>query len=227
MSSTAIDLKGSRALWFYQSLIGRKALVASTGAILFAYVLAHLIGNLQIFLGPERINAYARLLHSAPAFLWVARSVLLAAVGLHAVSTVQLWWLNRSARPVPYQKPTTMQATWGARTMIVSGPLIGAFIVYHILHFTVGSVHPDFEELNVYHNVITGFRDPLAAGAYILAMLFIGLHLNHGLWSMFQSLGISHPRYTPLLKRFAAVFSFLIAGGNIFIPVAVLTGILK
>jgi succinate dehydrogenase / fumarate reductase, cytochrome b subunit len=227
MSSTAIDLRGSRALWFYQSLIGRKALVATTGAILFTYLLAHLIGNLQIFLGPGRINAYARLLHSAPGPLWAARLVLLVAAGLHAVTAVQLWWLNRHARPVPYRKSATIQATWGARTMIFSGPLIGAFIVYHILHLSVGSAHPDFKELNVYHNVVAGFRDPFAAGAYIAAMLLVGLHLSHGLSSMFQSLGINHPRYTPLIKRFAAGFSFLIAGGNIFIPVAVLTGILK
>jgi len=108
--------------------------------------------------------------------------------------------------------------------MIITGPLIAAFVTYHVLHFTTGAAHPHFEDLNVYHNVTTGFKDPVAAAVYMVMMAIIGLHLYHGLWSMFQSLGINHPRYTPLIKRFAAVFSILIAGGNILIPVAVWTG---
>jgi len=227
MSATAFDVKLIREVGFYRSMVGRKAIVAVTGALLFAYLVAHLIGNLQIFAGPERINAYAHLLHSQPALLWVARLVLLAAVGTHAVATVQLWLENRAALPVRYQRPATVQATLASRTMIVSGPLIAVFVVYHILHFTVGSVHPKFEELNVYNNVVVGFQNPAASGFYILIMALIGLHLYHGVWSMFQSLGLTSPRYTPLLKRAAAIAAVVIAGGNILIPLAVLAGVIR
>jgi succinate dehydrogenase / fumarate reductase, cytochrome b subunit len=227
MGATAFDVRLSREVSFYRSMVGRKAIVAVTGAMLFAYLVAHLIGNLQILSGPERINAYARLLHSQPGLLWVARSVLLAAVGLHGLATVQLWLENRAARPVRYQQPGTLQATLASRTMIVSGPLIAVFVVYHILHFTTGTVHPKFEELNVYNNVIVGFQNPAASGFYILIMLLIGLHLYHGLWSMFQSMGISHPRYTPWIKRGAAAGAVVIAGGNICIPLAVLAGFIR
>jgi len=226
MSATAIELKVDRVPGFYQSLIGRKAVVAVTGAILFAYLVAHLIGNLQIFLGPARIDAYAHLLHASPPFLWTARIVLLAVVLVHAVATVQLWWFNRTSRPVRYQKTGVLQATWASRTMIWTGPLIAVFVVYHVLHFTTGSVHPDFQELKVYHNLTTGFKDPAVSGFYILIMALIGLHLYHGLWSMFQSLGISHPRYTPWIKRLAGALAVVIAGGNIFIPIAVLSGLI-
>lgn len=227
MSATAFDVKLNREIGFYRSMVGRKAIVAVTGAMLFAYLVAHLIGNLQILAGPERINAYARLLHSQPLFLWVARLALLTAVGLHAVATVQLWFENRAARPIPYQKPDTLQATLASRTMIVSGPLIAVFVVYHILHFTTGTVHPKFEELNVYNNVVVGFQNPAASGFYILIMALIGLHLYHGLWSMFQSLGLTSTRCTPLIKRAAAIGAVIIAGGNIFIPVAVLAGLIR
>ncbi len=227
MGATAFDVKLNREVGFYRSMVGRKALVAVTGAMLFAYLVAHLIGNLQILAGPERINAYGRLLHSQPALLWVARLVLLAAVGLHAVATVQLWFENRAARPIRYQKTDTLQATLASRTMIISGPLIAVFVVYHILQFTTGTVLTGFKELNVYNNVVLGFQNPAASGFYILIMLLIGLHLYHGLSSMFQSLGLSHPRYTPWIKRGAAAGAVIIAGGNIFIPLAVLAGIIR
>jgi succinate dehydrogenase / fumarate reductase cytochrome b subunit len=227
MGATAFDVKLNREVGFYRSMVGRKALVAVTGAMLFAYLVAHLIGNLQILAGPERINAYGRLLHSQPALLWVARLVLLTAVGLHAVATVQLWFENRAARPIRYQKTDTLQATLASRTMIISGPLIAVFVVYHILQFTTGTVLPGFKELNVYNNVVLGFQNPAASGFYILIMLLIGLHLYHGLWSMFQSLGLSHPRYTPWIKRGAAAGAVIIAGGNIFIPLAVLAGLIR
>jgi len=227
MGATALDLKLNRETGFYRSLVGRKAIVAVTGAMLFAYLVAHLLGNLQIFAGPERLNAYARLLHSQPLLLWVARLVLLTAAGLHIIATVQLWFESRAARPIRYQKAETLQATLASRTMILTGPLIAAFIVYHILHFTTGAAHPQFHELNVYNNVVLGFQRPAASGFYILIMVVIGLHLYHGLWSMFQSLGLNHPRYTPWIKRCGAAGAFLIAGGNILIPIAVLAGFIR
>ena len=207
--------------------------MAVTGAILFGYVVAHLLGNLQIYSADhDKINRYAALLHDpnvAP-LLWGARVILLAAVVLHIVAATQLWLLNRSARPVRYFKKDDVPASYAARTMVWSGPIIAAFVVFHVLHLTVGSVLP-LQELgpnqpNVRANVIFGFQQPAVAAAYIVAMLLLCLHLFHGVWSMFQSVGVSHPRYSVWLKRLAAIAALLIAIGNISIPVAALTGML-
>lgn len=226
MSSSAVGLRLDQAARFYQASIGKKAVMAVTGLILFGYVLAHLIGNLQVYLGPEQINRYAEFLHSKPALLWIARLVLLTAVGLHVVTSLQLWILKRRARPIRYVKEEYVPAGYASRTMLWSGPLIAAFVVFHILHLTTGSANLPFRDLDVYHNVVNGFRIPAVSISYIVAMALLCMHLYHGLWSMFQSVGISHLRYTPLLKRLAAAFAIFIAAGNISIPVAVITGLI-
>lgn len=209
--------------------------MAVTGAILFGYVAGHLLGNLQIYEGhgaDSQINHYAAFLHS-PAnagVLWAIRWLLLAAVVLHITASVQLWVQNRAARPVPYYKKDDVPTAYAARTMIWSGPIIAAFVVFHVLHLTVGSVVPLAPETgaggpDVRANVIYGFHNyPAVSAFYIVAMLLLCLHLYHGVWSMFQSLGVSHPRYTLWLKRFAAVCAILIAIGNISIPVAAMAG---
>jgi succinate dehydrogenase / fumarate reductase, cytochrome b subunit len=224
MSTVALDSKLSRTLRFYDASIGKKAIMAVTGVILFGYILGHMLGNLQIFAGPERINAYARFLHSQPALLWGVRLLLLASVILHILSSVQLWLLKRRARPIAYYKKDDVPASYAARTMMWSGPIIGAFVVFHILHLTAGTVGLGYRELEVYNNVVQGFRHPEVAIAYIIAMTLLCLHLYHGLWSMFQSVGINHPRYTPLLKRGAALFAWVVALGFISVPVSVLAG---
>lgn len=232
MSSAAVPTI-HRAIGFYEAPLGKKAVMAVTGAIMFAYVIAHLLGNLQIYSSDhDRINRYAAALHDpgmAP-LLWGARVVLLVAVVLHIVAATQLWLQNRAARPLRYVKKDDVPASYAARTMIWSGPIIGAFVIFHILHLTVGSVLP-LQELgpnhpNVRANVIFGFQQPAVAAAYIIAMLLLCTHLYHGVWSMFQSVGVGHPRHTLWLKRFAAISAFLIAVGNISIPVAALTGLL-
>ena len=232
MSSAAVPTI-QRSVGFYEAPLGKKVVMAVTGAILFGYVVAHLLGNLQIYSADhDKINRYAAVLHDpnmAP-FLWGARVVLLAAVALHIVTATQLWLLNRSARPVRYFKKDDVPASYAARTMIWSGPIIAAFVVFHILHLTVGSVLP-LQELgpnqpNVRANVILGFQQPALAAAYIVAMLLLCLHLFHGVWSMFQSVGVSHPRYSVWLKRLAAIAALSIAIGNISIPVAALAGLL-
>jgi succinate dehydrogenase cytochrome b subunit len=226
MSALAASNPLNRSIGFYQATIGKKAVMAVTGVILFGYVLAHLIGNLQIYSpDPEQINGYARFLHSHPILLWIARSVLLASVALHITASVQLWLLKQRARPQAYVKKDDVPAGYAARTMIWSGPIIAAFVIFHVLHLTSGSIVP-IEELNVRANVISGFQHPAIAIFYIIAMALLCMHLYHGLWSMFQSLGINHPRYTPLLKKFAAVFAWIVAIGNISIPVSVMLGIL-
>lgn len=225
MSSTAVSFRLDQATRFYQAAIGKKVVMAATGFILFGYVLVHLVGNLQIYLGPGPINRYAEFLHSMPALLWFARLVLLAAVALHITASVQLWLLKRRARPVDYIKEDDPPAGYASRTMLWSGPIIAAFVVFHVLHLTTGSVGLPFRELDPYHNVVYGFRILPVSIAYVVAMTLLAMHLYHGVWSMFQSVGISHPRYTPLLKRLAAAFAIFIGAGNISIPIAVLTGI--
>ena len=232
MSATAVNLP-ARNLRFWQTTVGKKAIMAVTGFILFGFVVGHLIGNLQIFLEPEKINRYAALLKSLPALLWGTRITLLVAVGLHIWSSFQLWLLQREARPIKYIKKANLNSTYASRTMLWSGPIVGAFVVFHVLHLTVGSVLP-LEDIggnpdtpNVYHNVVAGFQNPWVSGFYILAMILLCLHLYHGLWSMFQSVGFSHPRYTPMLKKGAAAFAILIAIGNCSIPIAVMAGLLR
>jgi succinate dehydrogenase / fumarate reductase cytochrome b subunit len=186
-----------------------------------------MLGNLQIFLGREVINGYAAALHANPAVLWSARIVLLISVILHMWAWFQLAALKRSARPVGYIKTAAVQASLGSRTMSISGPLIAAFVIFHILHLTTGTLHPGFVELQAYENLVSGFAVVPVAVFYIVAMIFIGMHLSHGIWSMFQSIGFSHPRYTPLLKTFSAVFSWILVGGFIAVPLAVLMGLVQ
>lgn len=216
----------NRTTAFYQSVIGKKIIMAVTGFILSGFVLGHMIGNLQLFAGPEKLNAYAAFLQSLGGLLWVARLALLASVGLHIAMAVQLTMLKLEARPQPYVKKTALVSTYAARTMIWSGPIVGAFIIYHLLHFTTGQAHPDFKPGDVYANVIIGFRNPAVSLFYMVANILLAFHLYHGVWSMFQSLGVAHPRYTPILKRVAQAYGVIIGFGNVAMPMAVLTGIL-
>lgn len=227
MSTTAMPAMVGRGSWFWQTSVGKKAVMAVTGFILFGFVVGHLLGNLQIYLSPEKINRYAELLKSAPALLWGARLTLLASVVLHMWAALSLTRLQMAARPVKYYRKENLNSSYASRTMIWGGVIIGAFVVFHLLHFTVGSVHPDFDHKNVYNNVILGFQVVPVSVFYIIAMVLLCMHLYHGLWSMFQTLGIEHPKYTPWIKRFAKLFAFAIAAGNISIPVAVLAGFLK
>jgi len=201
--------------------------MAVSGCILFLFVLGHLLGNLQIYEGPQKLNHYAVLLRTEPALLWAVRVILLVMVSLHIWSSVQLATRNISARPVGYRVKKATQSSYASRTMYWSGPIILAFVIYHLLDLTFGTVNPHFEPGNVYGNVVASFQVVPVAAFYIIAMVLLCLHLYHGLWSMFQSLGIAHPRYTPALRRGAAVVAALIAAGNISIPVAVLSGLIK
>ena len=212
---------------FYDSSIGKKAVMAVTGLVLFGFLILHMLGNLQVFLGREVMNHYAETLHGNPGLLWVARVVLLVSVVLHTWAAIQLTAVKTAARPVAYVKPGNVQGSTGSRTMMLSGPVIALFVIGHLLHFTTGTIHPQFVELHAYENVITGFANPIAAGLYIGAMILVGFHLSHGIWSMFQSIGFSHPRYTPLIKKFAGVFSWILIAGFISVPIAVLARIVR
>jgi succinate dehydrogenase / fumarate reductase cytochrome b subunit len=229
---TALEVAEHRPASFYASTVGKKAVMAVSGLVLFLFVVGHLIGNLQIYEGPEKLNDYARFLRSMPALLWGVRITLIVMVVLHIWSSVQLARLKFDARPTGYVKKKATQSSYASRTMYWSGPIILAFVIYHLLDFTFGTVNPRFQEGtflegNVYANVVASFQLIPVSAFYVIAMLLLATHLYHGLWSMFQSLGFSHPRYTPVLKRSAAVVAIFIAAGNISIPLSVLAGLVR
>jgi len=229
MATTVIGAHEVRPGGFWASTNGKKVVMAMTGAILFLFVVGHMLGNLQVFEGPEKLNAYGRFLHGVPELLWAERIGLLSAVILHIWASVGLVVRKTQARPVGYSKKDNIASSYASRTMYWSGPILLAFIIYHLLHLTAGVVHPgtDYVEGDIYHNVVSGFRVWWVSAWYILSMILLGLHIRHGAWSMFQSLGINHPRHTPILNKAAAVLAVVIVLGFISIPLSVLVGLVR
>ena len=227
MSTVIANSQSIRVARFYESTIGKKAIMAVTGLILFGFLIAHMLGNLQIFLGPAVMNHYAETLHGNPPLLWSVRIVLLISVILHIWASVALWFLKKEARPVAYVKKANVGSTWASRTMMLSGPLVAAFVIFHLLHLTTGTIPLPFVPLHAFENLVTGFSVMPIAILYIVVMVFIGFHLSHGISSMFQSVGFSHPKYTPMIKTFAAVFAWILIAGFISVPLAVLTGLVR
>lgn len=209
-------------LW--QSAIGRKALMAASGLVLVGWLVGHLLGNLQAFEGEERLDRYAELLRSVPALLWTARIVLLVAALVHVVAAVQLWAERRRARPVAYAEWRATGSSLASRTMIWSGVLVLGFAVYHLLDLTFGPTNPDFREGEVFHNLVASLGRSAAAGFYVVAVAGLGVHLWHGLWSTFQSLGLATRGAMTGLRRFAAVFAIAMALGFAAVPLAVVLG---
>ena len=208
--------------------------MAVTGVFLFGFVVAHMLGNLQIFLGSEALNDYAEHLQNLPTLLWPARIFLLGTLLFHVVVSISLALENRRARPVPYAREATVQASYASRTMVMSGFIILAFLIYHLLNFTFGVTHPQFFSLvdesgrrDVYSMVVMSFREPVVSGVYVAAMALLCLHLSHGLSSLFQSLGLADERSLPALKRAGVALALVVFVGNSSIPVAALLGILK
>jgi succinate dehydrogenase / fumarate reductase cytochrome b subunit len=219
---------------FYRSSIGKKITVAVTGAIMVLFLIGHMMGNLLLFEGPghagepTRLNQYAEILRFEPVVLWIIRLVLLATVVLHVITTIQLSLENSRARNVKYKVKKNLAATLSSRTMIWGGLIVAAFIVFHILHFTTGTIYAShFEHLKPYHNVIASFQNPIFAGLYIIAMIIIFFHLNHGIKSGFETLGVTHPRYVDLVRKGGPILAFLIAAGFLLVPLAVLAGWVK
>lgn len=211
------------------SSVGKKVVMAVTGVALFGFVVGHMAGNLQVFLGPEAMNAYGEFLHE---FLhgtgvWFARAGLLAAVALHIWAATSLTLENWSARPDSYRRRRNVESTYASRTMIWSGPILAAFVVYHILHLTTGDAHRDFTAGDVYRNVIVGFSNPAVTLAYTVSMLALGFHLYHGIWSMLQTLGLSHPEWNRTRSVFAVGATVAVVAGFLSVPFAVLTGLVR
>ncbi len=209
-------------------------MVAVTGLLLVGFVVAHMLGNLQIFMGQEQLNWYAHKLQSAPLLLWPARFFLVLIVAAHIFFSTQLAVENKKARPVAYAVKDTVQASLASRTMVVSGILLTLFIIYHLLHFTFGLAHPEIFHLvdakgrhDVYSISILSFQNWIISGAYVVAMFFLCFHLSHGLASFPQSLGLSNEKCQPCLKWMAKAVSAIIFIGNSSIPLSVLLGFVE
>jgi succinate dehydrogenase / fumarate reductase cytochrome b subunit len=214
------------ALRFWDTTIAKKAVMAVTGFVLAGFVAGHLLGNLQIFLGPDRFNGYARALKALPELLWAVRITLLVSGVLHIWSSIELAVVKSEARPLGYVRTKSITSTYASRTMYMSGPIIAAFVIYHLMQFTFGVGGTPYMESDPYGNVINGFRVPAVSLFYIIAMALLCLHLRHGLSSIAQSLGLTHPRYTPQLKLLATIVATLIFFGFVSIPVAIMAGVI-
>jgi len=208
--------------------------MAVTGIFLLGFVIAHLMGNLLIFGGPDALNTYAKKLRDLGPLLWVARLFLLAMVGIHIGTAIILAKENRAARPHRYACRKSIQTTYAARTMVLSGYIVLAFIIYHLLHFTFHVTHPAISHLqdslgrhDIYSMVILSFQDPLISGAYIFALALLALHLSHGFASLFQSLGLNDDRFEPVLSAVSKIIALLIFASYASIPVAALLGVVK
>ncbi|PZR98703.1 MAG: succinate dehydrogenase [Candidatus Nephthysia bennettiae] len=224
---------GVRAFW--SSSTGKKLVMATTGAILFGYVVLHLYGNLKLFAGPRAINGWWVFLRIAgePAFgyaevLWIVRIVLLLALSLHVTAAYQLTRRDRAARPVHYTLWHSAGSTYASRTMGWSGLFLLLFIIYHIADLTLGTLHPativSYREGDVYRNLLGDFQLWYIAVIYIAAALALGLHLYHAVWSMAQTLGLTYPHSSRAWRKAALFFSLALTIGNITIPVVILTG---
>jgi succinate dehydrogenase / fumarate reductase cytochrome b subunit len=218
------------------SSVGRKTIVAVTGLLLILFILVHMLGNWNMFLGPDAMNSYAAKLQSLGGLLWIARIGLIVIFLLHVFFTIQLNIENKQARPIPYKKKDYVRATLTSRNMAVSGLLILAFVIYHLLHYTLGVVQPETFKAkltdaqgrpDVYMMVIYGFRNPIISLSYIIAMLLLAMHLDHAVQSVFQTLGWTTKNIFPKLIRFSRAFAIFIFIGYTLIPLSILLGIIK
>ena len=220
----------------FDSSLGKKYVMAVTGFLLFLFVIAHLVGNLQVFLGPEAINRYGHFLQSNYELVWPARIALLIIIGLHIWSAAKLSLENRAARPVAYATYQPVGSTYASRTMLMSGLIALAFIIYHLLHFTVevqyingtGQNFTTFMDPEKRHDIfkmmVVGFNNGWVTLFYIVGVGLLCLHLSHGLSSMFQSIGWKNEAYRPFLDKAAKVVALLIFLGYSSIPLAILCG---
>lgn len=223
-----------RVLALSRSLIGKKVIMAVTGVLLLGFLAGHMYGNLKAFQGPDHFNAYAAGLRTfgTPLFgrahlLWVARVILLISIFAHIWAAYAVTRASWAARPVGYQRLEPVETTYAARTMRWGGVVILLFVIYHLLDLTFGRANPGFVPGDVYHNLIASFQRPLVSGFYIAAMLILSLHLYHGIFSAFQTLGVNHPNYNHLRRGVALGVTVIVIVGFISVPAAVLAGILR
>ncbi|MBC7841959.1 MAG: succinate dehydrogenase cytochrome b subunit [Gemmatimonadaceae bacterium] len=215
-------------LTFWRSTIGKKVVMGVTGLIGLGFVIGHMAGNLQAFSGAEKLDAYGALLHGPlHELLLIARVVLIAAVILHITAAYQLTMISRAARPVDYAGRKPQVSTLASKTLKWGGVLLLVFIVFHILHFTIGTVHPDFVDGKVYRNLATGFEVKWVAAFYLVAMIALGMHLYHGAWSSMRTLGLARQSAHPLKRYLPVALAIVISLGFAVIPLAFLLGVLR
>jgi succinate dehydrogenase / fumarate reductase cytochrome b subunit len=220
---------------FWRSAIGKKWIMAVSGIMLLGFVLFHMIGNLKIYLGAAHLDEYAEWLRTigepfAPrgVFLWILRVGLIAAFFLHIVSAAQLTRMNQRSRPVKYQSPRDyVAADFASRTMRWTGVIVGLFVIFHLMDLTWGTVDPDWARGHVYANVIHSFQRVPVAIVYIVANIALAIHIFHGAWSMFQSLGLNNPKWNDARRKFAIGFALLIGIANVSFPLMVVTGVVS
>jgi succinate dehydrogenase / fumarate reductase, cytochrome b subunit len=217
-----------------KSSLGKKYLMAITGIGLFLFVIGHMIGNLQVFLGPEAINRYGHFLQTTPEILWPARIGLLTLVFIHIVSGIALVIENRQAREQQYEVKTVVAASLASRTMLISGCVIFSFVAFHLAHYTLMTIHPEFRHLHdaagrhdIYRMLIFGFSNEYVASFYVLSIGLLCYHLSHGVGSMFQSLGLKNEVYAARIDRFAQIAAVVIFAGYVSVPLSVMAGVLK
>jgi succinate dehydrogenase / fumarate reductase, cytochrome b subunit len=232
-----IDVNLISRIW--RSSLGKKYIMAITGCVLFGFVIGHLLGNLQIFFGPEALNRYGHFLQTTPELIWPARLGLVVMAVLHIAAAATLTAQNRAARPVDYAHFEVVAASYASRTMMMSGLIVFVFVIYHLLHFTIqvpgiNFTGHDFRLLedakqrhDIYQMIVLGYKQPLVSLFYTVGIALLCLHLSHGVSSMFQSLGWKNKKYGPFLDKFAGIAAILILAGYVSIPVAVLLGVIK
>jgi succinate dehydrogenase / fumarate reductase cytochrome b subunit len=222
------------ALSLYRSTIGKKAIMAITGVVLYGFVIIHMIGNLKIFEGAEGFNHYSHFLRvvgepalPAGTILWLIRIVLLVSLVLHVTAAIQLTRIDTAGRPQAYKKVRRKQASFASLTLRYGGAAIFFFVVYHLMHFTIGSVHPNFIEGNPYNNVVVGFAgQPVIVAVYLLAVAALGMHLYHGVWSALQTLGLNNRNNDRLFRGVAVVSGLGLFAGFATVPILVLLGMI-
>jgi succinate dehydrogenase / fumarate reductase cytochrome b subunit len=224
-----------RVISLYRTSVGKKFYMAVSGVVLIGFLVAHMIGNLKMYMGSEAFNHYAEFLREVGypilphmAGLWIFRVVLLVAVGLHMLSAWQVYTQSRRARGGKYEKEESLSFAYASRTMRWGGVIIATFVVYHLLHFTIGAsvVHSEFVHGQAYENVVYGFQNPLVVGFYLLALVMLTFHVYHGLWSAFQTVGANHPKYNPFRRPLALGLALLLLVGFVSVPAGVMAGIL-
>jgi succinate dehydrogenase / fumarate reductase cytochrome b subunit len=225
-----VSVSAKKSLALTDTTVGKKAALAVSGVVLFGFVIGHMAGNLQIFLGREVFNHYAATLKGNFALLWGTRAVVFVAMVVHVALVLELYRKTLAARPVAYRVKKNIATSYAASAMKYSGPAILLYLLFHLAHFTVPglSIGPyEFSHTDAYGNFVSGFSVPWLTAVYVTANLLLGLHLYHGAFSMLQSVGLEHPRYDRRLRAVSRTFAFLVTAGNVVMPLAVLFGVVK
>ena len=213
---------------FWRTTVGKKMVMAVTGVVMIVFLVGHLAGNLLVFRGAVQLDEYSALLHFEPLALWAARAVLLVAVTLHIIAACQLALSDRAARRDAYGRVDPQAATFASRTMRIGGIIIAAFIVFHLLHLTTGTIRPaPFHESFVYSNLVGGFQIWWVVAIYVMALAAIGIHLYHGAWSWARTLGLSRPSAEPFHRPIAIVIAVVLWAGFTAIPLAIFFGLVR